>query len=105
MAIGYRWWPPFRRANRNLISKSINLTTFVQLLILFSCTIYSLEMLDKMEPPQIPDGYGISIAYACLLDIVRSISLAVEGPSTVTILKFDRYWSKNNKRKTKLIIS
>lgn len=44
----------------------------------------SLEMLDKMEPPAIPDGYGISIAYACLLDIVRSISLAIEGPSTVT---------------------
>lgn len=40
-------------------------------------------MLDKMEPPTIPDGYGISIAYACLLDIVRSISLAIEGPSTV----------------------
>ena len=40
-------------------------------------------MLDKMEPPPIPDGYGISIAYACLLDIVRSISLAIEGPSKV----------------------
>lgn len=40
-------------------------------------------MLDKMEPPTIPDGYGISIAYACLLDIVRSISLAIEGPSMV----------------------
>lgn len=37
-----------------------------------------------MEPPAIPDGYGISIAYACLLDIVRSISLAIEGPSTVS---------------------
>lgn len=45
-----------------------------------SKSIY-LEMLDKVEPPQIPDGYGISIAYACLLDIVRSISLAVNGPS------------------------
>ena len=36
-------------------------------------------MLDKIEPPQIPDGYGISIAYACLLDIIRSISLAIIG--------------------------
>ncbi|XP_066601178.1 protein MON2 homolog isoform X2 [Prorops nasuta] len=36
-----------------------------------------LEMLDKIEPPQIPVGYGISIAYACLLDIIRSISLAI----------------------------
>ncbi|XP_058057960.1 protein MON2 homolog [Anopheles bellator] len=40
-----------------------------------------LEMLDKMEPPPIPDGYGISVAYACLLDIVRSISLSIQGPS------------------------
>ena len=40
-------------------------------------------MLDKMEPPGIPDGYGISVAYACLLDIVRSISLAIQGPSKV----------------------
>ena len=40
----------------------------------------SLEMLDKVEPPQIPDGYGISIAYACLLDIIRSIAMAITGP-------------------------
>lgn len=48
-----------------------------------SKSIY-LEMLEKTEPPTIPDGYGISIAYACLLDIVRSISLAVNGPSIVS---------------------
>ncbi|XP_047354852.1 protein MON2 homolog isoform X2 [Vespa velutina] len=38
-----------------------------------------LEMLDKVEPPQIPIGYGISVAYACLLDIIRSIALAING--------------------------
>jgi hypothetical protein len=48
----------------------------------------SLEMLDKMEPPSIPDGYGISVAYACLLDIVRSISLSIQGPSTVSCCDF-----------------
>lgn len=47
----------------------------------------SLDMLDKVEPPLIPDGFGISVAYACLLDIVRSISLAVLGPSKVKPLK------------------
>lgn len=31
-------------------------------------------MLDKIDPPVIPEGYGISIAYACLLDIVQSIA-------------------------------
>lgn len=34
-----------------------------------------------MEPPTIPEGYGISVAYGSLLDIVRSISLAIQGPS------------------------
>lgn len=49
-------------------------------------------MLDKVEPPPIPDGFGISVAYACLLDIVRSISSAVLGPSKVKhILSFPYY--------------
>jgi hypothetical protein len=52
----------------------------------FYSFIHSLEMLDKMEPPSIPDGYGISVAYACLLDIVRSISLSIQGPSTVNMI-------------------
>lgn len=48
---------------------------------------FSLEMLEKIEPPTtIPPGYGISVAYACLLDIVRSISLAIQGPSVVSRL-------------------
>lgn len=41
-------------------------------------------MMDKVEPPSIPDGYGISVAYACLLDIIRSISLAIHGPTPVS---------------------
>lgn len=42
-------------------------------------SVDSLEMLDKIDPPAIPDGYGISVAYACLLDIIRSIALTIEG--------------------------
>ncbi|XP_063218937.1 protein MON2 homolog [Bacillus rossius redtenbacheri] len=42
-----------------------------------------LEMLDKSEPPAVPDGYGMSVAYACLLDIIRSIALAIGGISPV----------------------
>ncbi|RXG68969.1 Protein MON2-like protein [Armadillidium vulgare] len=38
-----------------------------------------LEMLDKLEPPTIPDGYGISVAYYCLLDITRSIQFVIMG--------------------------
>lgn len=36
-----------------------------------------LEMLEKIEPPSIPDGYGISMAYACLLDIIRSMQISI----------------------------
>ena len=45
----------------------------------FTFYSYSLEMLEKSEPPTIPDGYCMSVAYACLLDVVRSISLVVEN--------------------------
>ncbi|XP_073959007.1 mon2 homolog, regulator of endosome-to-Golgi trafficking [Choristoneura fumiferana] len=38
-----------------------------------------LEMLDRSEAPTIQDGYGISVAYACLMEIIRSIAITVEG--------------------------
>lgn len=34
-------------------------------------------MLDKLEPPVVPDGYGISVAYACLMEIIRSLQIMV----------------------------
>lgn len=34
-------------------------------------------MLDKVEPPVVPDGYGISVAYACLMEIVRSLQITI----------------------------
>lgn len=38
----------------------------------------SMEMNDKHdEPPQIPDGYGLSVAYACLVDTVRAIQIEI----------------------------
>ncbi|XP_065358629.1 protein MON2 homolog [Calliphora vicina] len=37
-----------------------------------------LEMLDKLEAPNIPDSYGISVAYAILLDITRSIGGVIQ---------------------------
>lgn len=36
-------------------------------------------MLDRTEAPQVQDGYGISVAYACIIEIVRSIALIVGG--------------------------
>ncbi|KAK4313902.1 hypothetical protein Pmani_014784 [Petrolisthes manimaculis] len=43
-----------------------------------------LEMLDKLEPPNIPEGYGVSLAYYCLLDIIRSVHLVMMGPGALT---------------------
>lgn len=37
----------------------------------------SLEILDKVEPPVVPDGYGISVAYACLMEIIRSLQITI----------------------------
>lgn len=34
-------------------------------------------MLDKIEPPVVPDGYGISVAYACLMEIIRSLQITI----------------------------
>ncbi|CAH2060554.1 unnamed protein product, partial [Iphiclides podalirius] len=38
-----------------------------------------IEMLDRSEAPTIQEGYGISVAYACLMEIIRSIAISVEG--------------------------
>ncbi|XP_037957121.1 protein MON2 homolog isoform X2 [Teleopsis dalmanni] len=37
-----------------------------------------LEMLDKLDAPNIPDSYGISVAYAILLDVTRSIGCVLQ---------------------------
>ncbi|KAF7701871.1 hypothetical protein HF521_001154 [Silurus meridionalis] len=37
-----------------------------------------LEMLDKVEPPSIPEGYAMSVAFSALLDLVRSITSIIE---------------------------
>lgn len=36
-------------------------------------------MLDKVEPPTIPEGYAMSVAFHCLLDLVRGITTMIEG--------------------------
>ncbi|KAM6137888.1 protein MON2 homolog isoform 1-T1 [Pterocles gutturalis] len=38
-----------------------------------------LEMLDKVEPPTIPEGYAMSVAFHCLMDLVRGITTMIEG--------------------------
>lgn len=40
--------------------------------------LLSLEMLDKVEPPSIPEGYAMSVAFSALLDLVRGITSMME---------------------------
>ncbi|KAJ8394001.1 hypothetical protein AAFF_G00055340 [Aldrovandia affinis] len=37
-----------------------------------------LEMLDKVDPPSIPEGYAMSVAFSALLDLVRGITTLIE---------------------------
>jgi hypothetical protein len=37
-----------------------------------------LDMTDRLEPPPLPDGHGVSLAYGCLLDVIRSVSLVID---------------------------
>lgn len=41
-----------------------------------------LDMTDRQEPPPLQDGYGVSLAFSCLLDIIRSIGLIVDNDQT-----------------------
>ena len=45
----------------------------------FTLLFFSLEMLDKVDPPAVPDGYGLSVGFYCLVEAVRTIQLLVEG--------------------------
>lgn len=40
---------------------------------------YYLEQLDKLEVPSVPDGYGLTTAYHCILETVRSLITLVTG--------------------------
>lgn len=45
---------------------------------MFCLSLVSLEMLDKVEPPSIPEGYAMSVAFSALLDLVRGITTMIE---------------------------
>lgn len=36
-------------------------------------------MLDKIDAPTIPEGYGVTIAFHCLLELVSSVRILVLG--------------------------
>ena len=42
-----------------------------------------LEMMDKTENPTVIDGYGIAVAYACLLDVVKTLHCVIQGEGGV----------------------
>ncbi|KAK3764746.1 hypothetical protein RRG08_009006 [Elysia crispata] len=38
-----------------------------------------LELLDKTDPPGVPDGYGVSLAFRCLMETTRTVNTLVMG--------------------------
>ena len=59
---------------------TINIVVLIIIIIIIIICIAdcSLEMLDKVEPPAVADGYGLSVALVCMLDIVKSIQSLVQ---------------------------
>ncbi len=49
-------------------------------------------MLDKTDAPSnIAEGYGITLAYGCLLETVRSLNLVINGESTCAVHEAAEY--------------
>ncbi|XP_077547344.1 mon2 homolog, regulator of endosome-to-Golgi trafficking isoform X2 [Haemaphysalis longicornis] len=42
------------------------------------CKATYMEMLDRVEPPVVAEGYGVSLGYVCLLEVVHSIATVVD---------------------------
>lgn len=40
-----------------------------------------MDLLDKTEVPTVPDCYGLSVAYCCVLDLVESVASIVDSCS------------------------
>jgi len=40
-----------------------------------------MDQLDKTEIPTVPDSYGLSVAYSCLLDLVNSLASIIDNCS------------------------
>lgn len=40
--------------------------------------------MDRLEAPGVPDGYGISVAYSCLLDVISSIGSIICYPKKIS---------------------
>lgn len=45
-----------------------------------------LDIGERTEVPVVSDGYGVTLAYACLLDAVRSLSLIVRDYSKEEVI-------------------
>ena len=41
--------------------------------------VQSLELLDKTDPPGVPEGYGVSLAFRCLMETTRTVNILVMG--------------------------
>ena len=57
----------------NFFTGLLNIVKFVVFYL-----FHSLEQLERPESSSIPDGYTLSVAFACLLEIVKSLDALVQ---------------------------
>ena len=57
----------------NYFTGLLNIVKFVVFYL-----FHSLEQLERPESSSIPDGYTLSVAFACLLEIVKSLDALVQ---------------------------
>ena len=57
----------------NFCTGLLNIVKFVVFYV-----FHSLEQLERPESSSIPDGYTLSVAFACLLEIVKSLDALVQ---------------------------
>ncbi|XP_071483188.1 protein MON2 homolog [Diadema antillarum] len=60
-----------------------------------------MDMLEKSEAPPIPDGYAMSVAFACLLDVTKSVSSVVTLELEAEEIRADK---EENERKKNMSI-
>ena len=60
----------------NCFTGLLNIVKFVVFYL-----FHSLEQLERPESSSIPDGYTLSVAFACLLEIVKSLDALVQENS------------------------
>ena len=60
----------------------------------------SLEQSERAESPTVAEGYTLSVAFACLMEIVKSLDTLVQGEQCTTEVGWIEPATETNKNST-----